>query len=108
MQALKRPASSRMLSCRLLTHIVVQSLMGINCRRIISVLNGGWHAAFAQASIWIVISVERTDVIALHVILGGTSLVWWIELVCRCRQMAVLIARDAVRFALTALSPKAA
>ena len=85
MQALKRPASSRMLSCRLLTHIVVQSLMGINWRRIISVLNGRWHAAFAQASIWIVISLERTAVIALHVVLAGTSLVWWIELVYRCR-----------------------
>ena len=86
MQALKRPASSRMLSCRLLTHIVVQSLMGINSRRIISVLNGRWHAAFAQASIWIVISLERTSaVIALHVVLAGTSLGWWIELVYRCR-----------------------
>lgn len=82
--------------------------MGISRRRIISVLNGRWDAAFAQPSIWVVMSVERTAAIALNVILGGTSLVWQIEFMCGRRQMPVLIARDVVRFALIAFPPKAA
>ena len=84
--------------------------MGIRRRRIISVLNRRWNAAFAQARVRIVRRVESTAVIALRVVLGGPQVAFARQagLLCCSQTIPVLIGRGTVHFAFAVLSPKAA
>ena len=82
--------------------------MGIRRRRIISVLDRRWNAAFSQARVGIVRLVESTAVIALRVLLPEITLARQIAFVCCSETIAVLIARGTVHFAFAVLSPKAA
>lgn len=82
--------------------------MGIRRRRIISVLDRRWKAAFAQARIGIVRSVEGTAVIAVRVVFPAVTLARQVAFVCCRQRIPALIGRGTVHFAFIVLSPKAA